>query len=88
MVGTNILVFSLFFLIRYHTLLFERPSFKRMIADIKAKKVGTVICKDLSRLGRNNAMVAYYTEIFFIDHNVRFIAINDGIDFAKGDAVT
>jgi len=64
---------------------FERPSFKRMIADIEEGKVKIVLCKDLSRLGRNNALVAFYTEIFFIDHDVRFIALNDGIDSAKGD---
>lgn len=64
---------------------FERPGFKKMVADIEDSKIGTVICKDLSRLGRNNAMVAYYTEIVFPDADVRFIAINDGIDSAKGE---
>ena len=56
-----------------------------MVDDIEAGKVSIVLCKDLSRLGRNNAMVAYYTEIFFIDNHVRFIALNDGIDTAFGD---
>jgi len=64
---------------------FERDGFKRMIADIENGKVNTVLCKDLSRLGRNNAMVAYFTEIFFIENRVRFIALNDGIDTFKGD---
>ena len=64
---------------------FERPAFKRMVADIEEGKVNIVLCKDLSRLGRNNALVAYYTEIFFCDNNIRFIALNDGIDSAKGD---
>jgi len=64
---------------------FEREGFKRMIADIEDGKLNTVICKDLSRLGRNNAMVAYYTEIVFPDNDVRFIAVNDGIDSAKGE---
>lgn len=64
---------------------FEREGFKRMISDIEDGKIGAVVCKDLSRLGRNNAMVAYYTEIFFVENNVRFIAVNDGIDLAKGD---
>ena len=40
---------------------------------------------DLSRLGRNNALVAYYTEIYFLENNVRFIAIKDNIDSAVGD---
>ncbi|MCL2049328.1 MAG: recombinase family protein [Defluviitaleaceae bacterium] len=64
---------------------FEREGFKRMISDIEDGKIGVVICKDLSRLGRNNALVAYYTEIFFVENGIRFIAVNDGIDSAKGD---
>ena len=64
---------------------FERPSFKRMIEDIESRKISIVLCKDLSRLGRNNALVAYFTEIFFIENRVRFIALNDGIDTALGD---
>ena len=64
---------------------FERPSFKQMISDIEDKKVSSVIVKDLSRLGRNNALVAYYTEIFFVERDIRFIAVNDGIDSAQGD---
>ena len=64
---------------------FERPSFKKMIDDIEEGKISAVLCKDLSRLGRNNAMVAYYTEIFFIDRDIRFIAVNDNIDTAVGD---
>jgi len=64
---------------------FERDGFKRMVADIDDGKIGVVLCKDLSRLGRNNALVAYYTEIYFVENNVRFIAVNDGIDSAKGD---
>jgi DNA invertase Pin-like site-specific DNA recombinase len=53
---------------------FDRPDFKRMVKDIEAGKVGTVICKDLSRLGRNNAMVAYYTEMHFLENDIRFIS--------------
>jgi len=64
---------------------FERPQFKRLIEDIEEGRVTAVICKDLSRLGRNNAMVAYFTEIMFPSRDIRFIAINDGIDSATGD---
>ena len=64
---------------------FDRPDFKRMIQDIEAGKIGIVLCKDLSRLGRNNALVAYYTEIFFPDNEVRFIAVSDAIDTFKGE---
>jgi DNA invertase Pin-like site-specific DNA recombinase len=56
-----------------------------MIADIEAGNIGIVLCKDLSRLGRNNALVAYYTEIHFVKNRVRLIALNDGIDSDKGD---
>jgi len=42
---------------------FERSGFKQMISDIQQGKVSIVVCKDLSRLGRNNAMVSYYTEV-------------------------
>jgi DNA invertase Pin-like site-specific DNA recombinase len=66
-------------------LTFERSGFKQMISDIEEGKVGAVVCKDLSRLGRNNALVAYYTEIYFLENNVRFIAINDNIDSAVGE---
>jgi len=65
---------------------FERPSFKRMISDIEDGKIGIVLCKDLSRLGRNNALVAFYTELVFPDNDVRFIAVNDAIDTAMGDS--
>lgn len=59
---------------------FNRPDFQRMIKDIEAGKVKTVIVKDMSRFGRDYLKVGYYTEIFFGERNVHFIAINDGVD--------
>ena len=59
---------------------FNRPSFQRMIADIEAGKVGCVITKDLSRLGRNYIEAGSYIEIFFPKHNVRYIAVTVGVD--------
>lgn len=59
---------------------FNRPSFRRMIADIEAGKVGCVITKDLSRLGRNYIEAGIYIEIFFPKHNVRYIAVTDDVD--------
>ena len=59
---------------------FNRPSFKRLIADIEAGKIGCVITKDLSRLGRNYIEAGSYIEIFFPKHNVRYIAVTDGVD--------
>ena len=59
---------------------FNRPSFQRMIAVIEARKIGCVITKDLSRLGRNYIEAGSYIEIFFPKHNVRYIAVTDGVD--------
>ena len=59
---------------------FNRPSFQRMITDIEAGKIGCVITKDLSRLGRNYIEAGSYIEIFFPKHKVRYIAITDGVD--------
>ena len=49
-----------------------------MVRDIEEGKIGIVLFKDLSRLGRNNAMVAYYTEIFFPDNDIRFVCVSEG----------
>ena len=64
---------------------FQRPGFQAMLADIEAWKVGTVIVKDMSRLGRNYLQVGMYTEMIFPQKGVRFIAINDGVDSAQGE---
>ena len=59
---------------------FERPSWKRLIADIEAGKIGCVLAKDMSRIGRDYLQVGYFTEIVFRQNHVRFIAIGNGID--------
>lgn len=59
---------------------FERPSFQRMISDIEEQKINMVITKDLSRLGREYIQTGQYIEKYFPEHNVRYVAINDGID--------
>lgn len=59
---------------------FNRPAFQQMVSDIEKGLVGTVMTKDLSRLGRNYIESGTYIEIFFPQHNVRYIAVNDGID--------
>ena len=64
---------------------FQRPGFQSMLADIEAGLVGTVIVKDMSRLGRNYLQVGMYTEMIFPQKGVRFIAINDGVDSAQGE---
>ncbi len=59
---------------------FERPAWKQMIADIEAGMVGTVLVKDLSRAGRDYLQTGFYTEVFFRQHGVHFIAIANNID--------
>ncbi len=59
---------------------FDRPAFRRMLADIEDRKVNLVITKDLSRLGRDYIKVGQYTELYFPSKGVRYIAVNDGYD--------
>ena len=59
---------------------FNRPDFQRMMADADEGKISTVIVKDMSRFGRDYIMVGYYTEIYFSNLDIRFIAINDNVD--------
>lgn len=65
---------------------FERPEFKKMIEAIEHKEIDTVVTKDLSRLGRDYIQTGYYLEQYFPLHNVRYIAVNDGIDTLLGGA--
>ena len=58
----------------------DRPNFQRMLEDIERKKVNCVITKDLSRLSRNNFEANYYIEIFFLEREIRYIAILDNVD--------
>ena len=62
---------------------FQRPDWQRMMALVEEGKIGTVITKDMSRIGRNYLEVGMYTEITFPQNNVRFIAINSGVDSAN-----
>ncbi|EAC3819517.1 DUF4368 domain-containing protein [Listeria monocytogenes] len=64
---------------------FNRKGFQAMIADIESGLVGTVIVKDMSRFGRDYLQVGLYTDIMFPEHNIHFIAINDGVDSVQGD---
>ena len=64
---------------------FDRPGWNEMIRLAEARKVQTVIVKDMSRMGRDYLKVGYYTESFFAERDIRYIAINDGVDSDKGD---
>ena len=63
---------------------FNRPDFKRMMADVESGKVGIVIVKDQSRLGRDYLQTGMLMEITFPQYDVRFIAVNDGVDSING----
>ena len=64
----------------YSGLNYNRPNFQRLLQDIENGKIDLVITKDLSRLGRDYIMTGYYTEIYFNEKGVRYIAVNDNID--------
>lgn len=63
---------------------FERPNFKRMMADIESRKVNCVVTKDLSRFGREHIMMDYYLEFVFPEKRVRYIAVAENEDTEKG----
>lgn len=71
---------------RYHTSLFNRPGFQQLIDDIEIGLVSAVMVKDLSRLGRDYVSVGNYTDSYFPEHNIRFIAVNDAIDSDEGES--
>lgn len=62
---------------------FDRPNFKRMMAEIEKDHIDCVIVKDLSRLGRNYIEMGKYLERIFPMYGVRVIAINDNYDSAN-----
>ena len=64
---------------------FNRPGFQRMLEDMDMGYISTVIVKDSSRFGRNYLEVGQYTDYYFPEHNIRFIAINDCIDSENGE---
>ena len=63
---------------------FNRPSFKRMMNDVECGKVGILIVKDQSRPGRDYLQTGMLMEITFPQYDIRFIAVNDGVDSANG----
>ena len=63
---------------------FNRPDFKRMMNDLEEGKVGIVIVKDQSRLGRDYLQTGMLMEMTFPQYDVRFIAVNEGVDSEEG----
>ena len=66
---------------------FNRPDFKRLMDDIKYKKINCIVVKDLSRLGRDHVMTGYYIETYFPENKVRFISIVENYDSMKNQAI-
>ena len=64
---------------------FRRPSFQKLLEDIEMGYVSTVVVKDMSRLGRDYLQVGYYTDTYFPEHGIRFIAVNDMVDSEEGE---
>ena len=65
---------------------FDRPGVQRLLEDAKCGKINTIICKDLSRFGRNYIQVGQYTDYIFPMYNIRFIALNDNVDTSNNSA--
>lgn len=63
----------------------DRPGFQQMIKAIEAGYVSAVFVKDLSRLGRDYLKVGHYTEEFFPQHDIRLVAVSDGVDSDEGE---
>ena len=62
---------------------FDRPDWQRLISLVEEGRIGTIIVKDMSRLGRDYLKVGYYTEVLFPGSDIRFIAINNNVDSAN-----
>lgn len=62
---------------------FDRDGFRCMIKDCESKKINMIITKDTSRLGRDHIEFGFYVERYFPEHNIRYVAVNDGIDTFK-----
>ncbi len=65
---------------------FDRAGFNRMIKDCEDKKINMIITKDTSRLGRDHIEFGFYVERYFPEHNIRYVAVNDGIDTFKNSS--
>ncbi len=76
----NFILYDIYVDDGYSGLNYNRPAFQRLLQDIENGKIDIVITKDLSRLGRDYIMTGYYTDIYFKDKNVRYIAVNDNVD--------
>ena len=66
---------------------FDRPGWQELIQEVKQNNVGTLITKDMSRIGREHLQTGLYTEVLFREKDVRFIAVSNNIDSQNSDSV-
>lgn len=67
---------------------FDRPGVQRLLEDAKNGKINLIICKDMSRFGRNYIAVGQYVDYIFPMYNIRFIALTDNIDTLNSDSAS
>ena len=67
---------------------FDRPGVQRLLDDAKAGNINLILCKDMSRFGRNYIMVGQYVDYIFPMYNIRFIALTDNIDTLNSDSAS
>ncbi len=67
---------------------FERPGVQRLLEDAKAGNINLILCKDMSRFGRNYIQVGQYVDYLFPMYNIRFIALTDNIDTLNSDSAS
>ena len=67
---------------------FDRPGVQRLLEDAKNGKINLIICKDMSRFGRNYIAVGQYVDYIFPMYNIRFIALTDNIDTANNNSAS
>ena len=67
---------------------FDRPGVKRLLEDAKAGNINLILCKDMSRFGRNYIQVGQYVDYLFPMYNIRFIALTDNIDTLNSDSAS
>ena len=65
---------------------FDRPSWNKLVEEIKSGNVDTIIVKDMSRVGRDYLQVGFFTEVLFREKGVHFIAISNGVDSEKSES--
>ena len=64
---------------------FNRPGWIDLMEAVEAGYIGAILVKDMSRVGRDYLQVGHYTDNYFPEHGVRFIAVNDGVDSDEGE---